>query len=166
MFSIKKFSNSTVRIYMKQKRKEEEINNYMLSDEAVEHLNLMRNAVEKITTLFTNINYLAEHPEFKEVPEKEHKEHTHRQPTKKKEGSSEQKEQKPREIMLNGIKIKTANNKVASVLKSKTPRKLTGCFGVRGHFRHYKTGKVVYIKPYTKGNDTQKQMQKRYVIKE
>ncbi len=25
------------------------------------------------------------------------------------------------------------------------------CYGVRGHYRHYKTGKIVFIKPYLKG---------------
>ena len=160
------FSDATIEIYQRQKRKEKEIKEYMMSEDAIDILNALRDAVEDIITISSNLNYLAEHPEFKEMPEKEPREYTHRQSAKKKENVSEPREQKPREILLNGIKIKTTNNKVASVLRSKAPRKLTGCFGVRGHFRHYKTGKVVYIKPYTKGNDTQKQMQKRYVIKD
>ncbi|MEK4509473.1 hypothetical protein [Paenibacillus sp. FSL K6-2524] len=35
-------------------------------------------------------------------------------------------------------------------------------WGVRGHFRHYKDGKITFIKPYTKGSG--KRLPKHYVI--
>ena len=34
------------------------------------------------------------------------------------------------------------------------------CWGVRGHYRHYKSGKVVFIRNYTKGKDRENLMPK------
>ena len=46
---------------------------------------------------------------------------------------------------------------------SRTPHKITcTCWGVRGHYRHYKNGKVVFIKAYKKGKDKDKYEGKEY----
>lgn len=38
------------------------------------------------------------------------------------------------------------------------------CWGVRGHYRHYKSGKVVFIKPYQKGKNRSNYSPKEYVV--
>lgn len=38
------------------------------------------------------------------------------------------------------------------------------CWGVRGHYRHYKSGKVVFIEAYQKGKDRSKYSSKEYLI--
>lgn len=58
----------------------------------------------------------------------------------------------PRVISLNGIRVLSSNEKLTRRLRSKTRQRLTETWCVRGHCRHYKTGKTVYIKPYMKGN--------------
>lgn len=62
------------------------------------------------------------------------------------------------------IKFKVSNNKTANAIKSKKPRRLAGCWEVRGHFRHYQNGKVVYIKPYEKGENRAKRIKKQYTL--
>lgn len=104
------------------------------------------------------INYISEYPELK-VIEKD--------PEKKVEKKSKRTDDKPsgnpaskaaanssnsvRNIMLNGIRIITSDTKAASGLRSRKPHKFTGSWNVRGHYRHYHSGKVIYIQPYEKG---------------
>ena len=161
---ITQIGTPTVRVYMKQNRKEEEINRYILSDNGMDEVEPVKSVVEDICTLFQNLNWLSEHPQYKDVEARERKTGTAPKKSKLPKESTEPKEEKPKEIVLNGIKIKTRNKKVATVLRSKVPKKLLGCWSVRGHFRHYQSGKVVYIKPYQKGSDTQKQLKKKYII--
>ena len=59
---------------------------------------------------------------------------------------------KPREIVLNGVRILTSDKKVKSSLVSKKRQRIQTFWTVRGHYRHYQNGKTVYIAPYTKGN--------------
>ena len=58
----------------------------------------------------------------------------------------------PRTISLNGIRVISSNEKLTRKLCSKTRQRLTEAWSVRGHYRHYKSGKTVYIDPYMKGN--------------
>lgn len=71
---------------------------------------------------------------------------------------------KRKNINLNGINITTHNEKIARKLTSKKPVRIAGCWSVRGHVRHYKNGKTVYIKPYEKGKDRNKRINKIYKI--
>lgn len=48
------------------------------------------------------------------------------------------------------------NNSVVINKASKLIHRKCLCWGVRGHKRFYKSGKVVYIKPYKKGRDKDK----------
>ena len=70
-----------------------------------------------------------------------------------------------REIHIGDICInlgKSSGTKKSGVLHRKCM-----CWGVRGHNRYYKNGKVVYIKPYKKGRDRSKVKPdgKTYVLK-
>ena len=38
------------------------------------------------------------------------------------------------------------------------------CWGVRGHFRHYKNGKVIFIEPHLKGKDKDQYKGKEYAL--
>lgn len=162
--SIVQISTPTIRVYMKQNRKEKEINNYVRSEDGMDEIIPVKNVVEDICTLFQNLNWLSEHPQYKEIEARQRRTGVTSKKPKQPKESTEPKEEKPREIVINGIKFKTRNKKVATVLGSRTPKKLLGCWNVRGHFRHYHSGKVVYIKPYQKGSDTQKQLTKKYII--
>ena len=79
------------------------------------------------------INYLSEHPELKEMENKEDigksrkKTSTDKQPTRK----------SPRVISLNGIRVISSNEKLARKLRSKTRQRLTEAWCVRGHYRHF-----------------------------
>lgn len=51
--------------------------------------------------------------------------------------------------------VEYENNNLA--LKNKSTRKIScDCWGVRGHYRHYKNGNVVFIKEYKKGKNRYK----------
>lgn len=58
-------------------------------------------------------------------------------------------------IDLNKIKIYVneveENQKVAKKITSKKKQRLIDCWDVRGHYRHYKNGNVIYIEPFQKG---------------
>lgn len=94
------------------------------------------------------INYLSEHPELKEMENK-----ADEGKSRKKISADKQPARKsPRVISLNGIRVISSNEKLTRKLRSKTRQRLTEAWCVRGHCRHYKTGKTVYIKPYMKGS--------------
>lgn len=57
---------------------------------------------------------------------------------------------KDKVIIINGIKIKKGENSEIRTHQGKLIRH-TQVWGVTGHFRHYKSGKTVYIEPYKKG---------------
>lgn len=110
------------------------------------------------------LNWIMQHPEIKEV-ERQEKAHTSTK-SKKKNGNSKAKADSNvvKTVKINNIKIKTVNSKLITKIKSKKIHRIAGCWEVRGHFRHYKTGKVVYIKPYEKGKDSHKRVKKQYII--
>lgn len=60
--------------------------------------------------------------------------------------------------------MKAINPTVASKIRSKKIVRVAECWSVRGHYRHYKSGKVVYIKPFEKGTNKGKIVPKKYDI--
>ena len=48
------------------------------------------------------------------------------------------------------------DSKTAAIMPHGKHRSPQGTFNVRGHFRHYKDGKVVWIEEYSKGNGAKK----------
>lgn len=66
-------------------------------------------------------------------------------------------------VILNGVKIVSENQKLISKLTSKKRQRFVETWTVRGHYRHYASGKVVYVKPYTKGKKGGQKTQKTYV---
>lgn len=151
------FNNATAEIYAKQKYKLEQIEKYKEKEvmTACDPFKLFL----KITCW---LNWIMQHPEIKEV---ERQERTHTSIAKKNKNIKSQANSiAVKVVKINNIKIKTVNSKLAAKIKSKKIHHIAGSWEVRGHFRHYKTGKVVYIKPYEKGKDSQNRIKKQYTI--
>ena len=64
-------------------------------------------------------------------------------------------------VSLNSLRFKTANKKVTNVLKSKKVHRITDGWSVRGHYRHYKSGKVIFIESFEKGKNRKQASQKK-----
>lgn len=64
-------------------------------------------------------------------------------------------------ISLNSLRFKTANKKIANVLKSKKIHRIAEGWSVRGHYRHYKSGKVIFIESFEKGKNRSQASQKK-----
>ncbi len=161
---LAEFKDATTTVYERQKRNEKEIKRYMETLLSAEKLDTY--PMETFLKIMGYLNFIMEHPELKELGEPKKRSRTRgnkktSEPTQKK---SEEKA-KMREISLNGILMRTSNQKVANTMRSRQIHRVATCWGVRGHFRHYKkTGKVVYIEPYEKGKDAGKRIKKHYKL--
>lgn len=153
------FNNATAEIYAKQKYKLEQIEKYKESE-----IVTACDPFKLFLKVMCWLNWIMQHPEIKEV-ERQEKAHAGTK-SKKKNGDSKAKTDSNvvKTVKINNIKIKTVNSKLITKIKSKKIHRIAGCWEVRGHFRHYKTGKVVYIKPYEKGKDSHKRVKKQYII--
>lgn len=102
-------------------------------------------------------DYLLKHPEEK------HKErHTRSHNGNNPSGKSFQKQANSVQVIsLNSLRFKTANKKVANVLKSKKVHRMAESWSVRGHYRHYKSGKVIFIESFEKGKNRKQASQKK-----
>lgn len=133
----------------------------------IEYLN-RQNDVEEIRAnltacinLFKGVlicaDYLLKHPEEKR---KERRTRSHNE-----NNSSSKSFQKWADsvqvISLNSLRFKTANKKVANMLKSKKVHRMTESWSVRGHYRHYKSGKVIFIESFKKGKNRKQASQKK-----
>ena len=116
--------------------------------------------------VFGYINYLSEFPEYKVVNGKEKRKYNNSaSSTIKKESKKTNISNDIKTVNLNGLKIVVKDKKVISRLKSRTPHKYVGTWNVCGHYRHYKSGKTIYIKPYTKGSGDQSiEKAKKYML--
>ncbi len=105
--------------------------------------------------LIAYINFLLEYPEKKEINRKSQQ--TAKNQKKKNITNKVYKQRKSVEcnILLNGVRFVTKDKKTQSLLKSKQSKKYVGSWYVSGHYRHYKSGKTVYIRPYKKGTGTE-----------
>lgn len=64
---------------------------------------------------------------------------------------------KPKKSKSSGITyVLRRDSKIAAIMPHGKHRSPQGTFNVRGHFRHYKDGKVVWIEEYSKGSGTKK----------
>ena len=142
------YFDATVVVYRKQHRKEDEINRYV--DTKTE---LIENTVNNFMQILLYINYLLEHPEIKEVHKEKSKTSTANKKTSASKSSTptEPRKSVARTTIINGLRIVSDAEPVHKKLKSKKIQRVTDCWGVRGHYRHYKNGKTVYIEPYKKG---------------
>ena len=140
--SAESFDNAFVSVYRKQKLFEK-ADQYMWENVEPGTQNIIG-----FIRVMAFINYLSEHPEFKEMENKADKGKTRKKPSTDKKPTSKS----PRTISLNGIRVISSNEKLTRKLRSKTRQRLTEAWCVRGHYRHYKFGKTVYVHPYMKGH--------------
>ena len=104
--------------------------------------------------LMAYINFLLENPDKKEINRKS------QQTVKNQKKNITDKVYKQRKsaecnILLNGVRFLTKDKKTQSLLKCKQSKKNVGSWYVSAHYRHYKSGKTVYIRPYKKGTGTE-----------
>lgn len=153
------FENAYTAIYRKQKRDD-------LADQHMdEHLDSYISGVWGLYKVMAWINWLSEHPEIKKVEKDSPKEQNRRKPAQEKRSAPQQKEKAlptTREIRINGIRVVSSDEKLVRKLGSKVRQRLTETWGVRGHYRHYASGKTVYISPYTKGKKDGATVKKEY----
>ena len=102
-------------------------------------------------------NYLLKHPEekHKERHARSHNGNNLNSKSAQKQADSVQ------VISLNSLRFKTANKKVANMLKSKKVHRMAESWSVRGHYRHYKSGKVIFIESFEKGKNRKQAPQKK-----
>ena len=124
--------------------------------------NLMNDTFDEFRMFLRTIgmlNYISKNPEIKQVePSNQMKQEqaiSHHENVKY--GQYGQKA-----IVLNGTKIVSLNEETIHRLACKPHQRLTESWTVRGHYRHYASGKVGYVKPYTKG--TGKKDAKTYTL--
>lgn len=133
----------------------------------IEYLN-RQNDVEEIRAnltacinLFKGVlicaDYLLKHPEEKRK-ERHARSHSGNNPNDK---SSQKRADSVQVISLNSLRFKTANKKIANVLKSKKIHRIAEGWSVRGHYRHYKSGKVIFIESFEKGKNRSQASQKK-----
>lgn len=95
------------------------------------------------------IDYLLKHPE-----EKQREGQARSRKTNNLNGENLQKQADTvQTISLNSLRFKTADRKTVSVLKSKKIHRVAESWSVRGHYRHYKSGKVIFIEGFEKGKN-------------
>lgn len=133
----------------------------------IEYLN-RQNDVEEIRAnltacinLFKGVlicaDYLLKHPEEKRK-ERHTRSHNENNLSSK---SSQKRADSVQVISLNSLRFKTATKKVANMLKSKKVHRMAESWSVRGHYRHYKSGKVIFIESFEKGKNRKQASQKK-----
>lgn len=146
------FTNAQTVVYTKQKR-------YSVADDFVsQYISRYTLNIWTFIKVMQWINYLSENPEIKVIEKKE----SNRNGNKKKVPPKSVSAADPRIVKINGIKIVSSNDRLVRKLNSKKRQRLTETWNVRGHYRHYKNGKKVYINPYTKGKKDGKTSRKSY----
>lgn len=102
-------------------------------------------------------DYLLKHPEEKRK-ERHARSRNENNPSNK---SFQKQADNVQVISLNSLRFKTANKKVANVIRSKKIHRTTEGWSVRGHYRHYKSGKVIFIESFEKGKNRSQASQKK-----
>lgn len=147
VINFESYLDAALMIYEKQKRSDSFINSYISGIQMEKY-----DIIQTFHKTMIWINYLLLNPEKKVVQAKEHSTTSGSKVNKKRNEA----EHEPRHINLNEISLTLYDKKVITKVKSKKPQRICQCWNVRGHYRHYKNGKVVYIKPFEKGNNRTK----------
>ncbi len=154
------FSNAYTDILKKQKRNE------LAQKHADEHINEYTANILTMYKVMAWMNWLSEHPEEKIIEKNETKNlKKHRKNVEPHADTSSMvsvSTHLPHTIKINGIRIIYADSQIIRKIKSRTKQRLTETWCVRGHYRHYKNGKTIYIKPYTKGKKDGIPVKKEY----
>ena len=158
VIKIQSFEDAKTVIYERQ-------GNYRLLDQ---YLNDETNKQENIVyiKLFLKciewLNFLMQHPEYKKLEATEKGEG--KRVTQTSGHAQNQPDAHPnrRTVVLNGVSILTQQDNIMKKLRSRKIHRVTQSWSVRGHYRHYRSGKCIYVAPYIKGKG--KKMPKNYII--
>ena len=123
---------------------------YLSSQNNVEEIRAnLKACVNLFKGILTCIDYLLKHPEEKqrERQARSHKANNLNSENLQKQADSVQ------AISLNSLRFKTADRKAVNVLKSKKIHRVAESWSVRGHYRHYKSGKVIFVEGFKKGKN-------------
>lgn len=142
-------------------------------DECDDYINSVSPYIKTFFNVFGRINYLLSNPLEKEIKEDDDL-------TRKEKGTSNKSSSKTvpnpssksiepiynsvHTINLNGISMSVKDKNAIKRIKSKKRQNIATSWGVRGHIRHLKNGKTTYVRPYQKGTDKSKSVQKLYKI--
>lgn len=147
------FSTPESEVFKKQNRK------YSYRPEYIEE---KTKDVNSLLLSMAWLNYVNEHPEIKHIEKDEQKRNEKTTDIKDIEKIHKNTERK---IILNGLKIISGDTEFIKKLSSKKRQRFIESWNVRGHYRHYASGKVTYVKPYVKGKKDGKITPKTYVAK-
>lgn len=131
---------------------------YLSSQNNVEEIRAnLKACIDLFKGVLICADYLLKHPEEKHK-ERHARSHNGNNPS----GKSFQKQADSVQVIsLNSLRFKTENKKVANMLKSKKVHRITESWSVRGHYRHYKSGKVIFIESFEKGKNRKQTSQKK-----
>lgn len=172
---VREYCDAVMAIWSKQKKSEKMIREY--TDKASSDNSF---PIGIYLRVMAYINFLLENPQIKQIeqepghtdrlgnteekkePEEKNKQEDEPQKEERNQKSQQNEDgelrnapKKPREIILNGVRIATSDKKTKSSLMSRKRQRIQTFWTVRGHYRHYQSGKTVFIAPYTKGNKTE-----------
>lgn len=151
LIDIKGYADAELIIYDKQKRNKDYIGKLLK-----EKRDKYEGIIGEYLMIMSYLHYIMENPETKEVERN------------KRNGNDKtyiQDCNTNNTVIINGIKIISNNKSFISTVGSKKKRKYSVCWNVIGHYRHYKSGKVVFIKSHTRGNANKAKKSKIFLIK-
>lgn len=158
-YKIKSFENSTSAILKNRGQKDplEQIYNLPNFEKIVKDIYL---SADLFCNVMTCIDFLLKNPVEKNRIYQKRGAHKN---AEKLPGA--EKENDIQIFSLNSLQFRTANKKAAAALKSRKFTRYSEGWSVRGHYRHYKSGKTVYIESFEKGKSKEtKNKAKKYIL--
>ena len=149
----KSFANAFTSVYTKQ-------NKLAMAEKYVaDNVERYTQNILSFVKVMSWMNYLSKNPEIKILENNDRK-----SMRKQQSHLNEEPKQKQKQIIINGIKFISNNSQIMSKLQSRKIQRLTESWTVRGHYRHYKNGKTIYISSYTKGKKDGEKFGKKYSL--
>lgn len=131
---------------------------YLSEQNDVEEMRInLRACIDLFRGALTCVDYLLKHPEEKKKERQVRSCNMNNSNSKNLQTQADS----VQVVSLNSLRFKTASKKVANVLKSKKIHRITEGWSVRGHYRHYKSGKVIFIEGFEKGKNRRQKPQKK-----
>ena len=126
---------------------------------------LCEETTKTASAVFSQLNFLM----LQEQPEKTVETQNPTQPPKPQKPQPAIKQAKapktgPKTILLGGAKVTIRPGSTAKVKGRRITNRYTDRWDVRGHFRHYRNGKTIWVQPYEKGPGKNKPSPKRQKI--
>lgn len=148
------FENSTTDVLKSRGYTEEFISRYLRENTDIDSTRSdLDEIILNFMTVFGAVNYLLQHPEEKDIKRRQKSSKSSKEFSPGVKTPAAVSNSEPKIVNLNGLSIRVSTNKVVNALRSKKIVRSADCWSVRGHYRHYKNGKTVFIKSYEKGKN-------------